>query len=284
MMSIASLEEVCAEVGPVWFQLCPLKDRGVVKNLVERALTADAPVLIVTVTWPTMSRTNRFVRNGTTSLPPKLTLRTLSEFMSRPGWSLRTLFGPRIGLGNFVGHMQGPADLVQVLGLLEDAPSWEYIRWIRSIWPRKLIVKGVLDLEDARAAFDAGADAISISNHGGNCLDETVSTISMLPRIADALSKRGEILIDGGVRSGQDVLKAVALGARAVLLGRAHLYGLAAAGEAGVSTALELIRNELNITLAFVGVPDIHDVDANILADYATPKPEEPDISLRVIR
>ena len=180
--------------------------------------------------------------------------------------------------------MEGPADLVQVLGLLEDAPSWEYIRWIRSIWPRKLIVKGVLDLEDARAAFDAGADAISISNHGGNCLDETVSTISMLPRIADGLSKRGEILIDGGVRSGQDVLKAVALGARAVLLGRAHLYGLAAAGEAGVSTALELIRNELNITLAFVGVPDIHDVDANILADYATPKPEQPDISLRVIR
>ena len=268
MMSIASLEEVCAQVGPVWFQLCLLKDRGLVKSLVNRALQANAPVLIVTVTWPTMSRTNRFVRNGTTSLPPKLTVGSIAEFASKPGWSLRTLFGPKIGLGNFVGHMEGPADLGQVLGLLEDAPSWKDIEWLRSIWPRKLIVKGVLDVDDARAAFDAGADAISISNHGGNCLDDTTSTISMLPRIADAVSHRGEILLDGGVRSGQDVLKAVALGARACLLGRAHLYGLAAGGETGVSTALELIRNELDITLAFVGVPDVHTVDSSILVDH----------------
>jgi L-lactate dehydrogenase (cytochrome) len=267
MMSIASLEEVCAQVGPVWFQLCLLKDREFVKSLVQRAIAAKSPVLIVTVTWPTMSRTNRFVRNGTTSLPPKLTLRTIAEFASRPGWSLRALFGPRVALGNFENHMKGPADLPQVLGLLEDAPAWKDLEWLRSIWPGKLIVKGILDVDDARAAFDAGADAISVSNHGGNCLDETTSTISMLPRIADAVSDRGEILLDGGVRSGQDLLKAVALGARACLLGRAHLYGLAADGEAGVSAALEFIRNELDITLAFAGVRDIHDVDRSILAD-----------------
>jgi L-lactate dehydrogenase (cytochrome) len=269
MMSIASLEEVCEQVGPVWFQLCLLKDREFVKSLVQRAINAKSPVLIVTVTWPTMSRTNRFVRNGTTSLPPKLTLRTIADFASHPAWSLRTLFGPRVALGNFVNHMKGPADLPQVLGLLEDAPTWKDLDWLRNIWPRKLIVKGILDVDDARAAFDAGADAISISNHGGNCLDETTSTISMLPRIADAVADRGEILLDGGVRSGQDLLKAVALGARACLLGRAHLYGLAAHGEAGVSAALEFIRNELDITLAFAGVRNIHDVDRSILADTA---------------
>jgi L-lactate dehydrogenase (cytochrome) len=267
VMSVAPLEEVCAQVGPVWFQLFLLKDRGFVQSLVDRAIRADAPVLIVTVTWPTASRFNRLVRSGLTSVPPKLTVVLMAELASKPGWLLRALFGPKIGFGNFAGHIKGVADFAQVVGMLEDSPSWKDIEWLRSIWPRKLIVKGVLDVDDARAAFDAGADAISVSNHGGNMLDDTTSTISLLPRIADAVSDRGEILLDGGVRSGQDVLKAVALGARACLLGRAHLYGLAAGGESGVSAALEIIRNELDITLGLVGFRDIHTVDSSILAE-----------------
>jgi L-lactate dehydrogenase (cytochrome) len=268
VMSIASLEEVVADVGAVWFQVCMLKDRGLVQSLVDRALAADAPVLILTVTWPTMGRTNRFVRNDTTSLPPKLTLGSIAEFVRKPGWSLRTLLGGKITLGNFEGHMSGPSDLPAILALLEDAPSWKDLEWVRSIWPRKLIVKGILDVEDAVSAFDAGADAISISNHGGNCLDEGQSTISALPCIVDAVGDRGEILLDGGVRSGQDVLKAVALGARACLLGRAHLFGLAAGGEAGVIAALEFIRNELSITMAYTGVSDIHTVGRSILVGH----------------
>ncbi|GAB4142553.1 MAG: alpha-hydroxy acid oxidase [Sphingomonadales bacterium] len=267
MMSIASLEEVVEAAGAVWFQLCLLKDRGLVQMLVDRALAADAPVLILTVTWPTMGQTNRFIRNRTTSLPPNLTLSTAWEFASKPGWSLRALFGKKITLGNFDGHMQGPSDLPAILGQLEDAPSWKDIEWLRSIWPRKLIVKGVMEPEDAIKAFDAGADAISISNHGGNCLDEGRSTISALPDIVDAVGERGEILIDGGIRSGQDVLKAVALGARACLLGRAHLFGLAADGENGVTAALEFIRHELSITMAYVGVTDVHAVGPSILVE-----------------
>lgn len=265
MMSIASLEEVVEEVGPVWFQICMLKDRDLVRSLVDRAIRAQAPVLILTVTWPTMGRTNRFVRNGVTALPPKLTPKTFMQFATRPAWSLRALFGKPIVLGNFEGHMNGPADLGTILGLLEDSPSWKDIEWLRSIWPGKLIVKGVLDPEDAVSAVDSGADAVSVSNHGGNCLDDTQSTISALPAIVEAVGDRAEVLLDGGVRTGQDLLKVLALGARGCLLGRAHLFGLAAAGEAGVSSALEFIRNELDITMAFAGVTDVEEVDRSII-------------------
>lgn len=267
MMSIASLEEVVAEAGQVWFQVCLLKDRGLIRMLVDRAIAAKAPVLVLTVSWPTMGQTNRFVRNNTTSLPPKLTPSSFLEFARHPRWSLGALFGKKIGLGNFVGHMEGPADLGAILTQLEDAPSWKDIEWLRSIWPGKLIVKGVMDPDDAASAFNAGADAISISNHGGNCLDEGQSTISVLPRVVEAVGERGEVLIDGGVRSGQDVLKALALGARGCLLGRAHLFGLAANGEDGVAQAMEFIRHELDITMAFAGVSDVHAVGPSVLVD-----------------
>lgn len=267
MMSIASLEEVVAEAGPVWFQLCMLKDRGLVRMLVDRAIAHKAPVLILTVTWPTMGQTNRFIRNNTTSLPPKLTPSSFLEFARHPRWSLGALFGKRIGLGNFDGHMEGPSDLGAILGQLEDAPSWKDIEWLRSIWPGKLIVKGIMDPEDAVSAFNAGADAISISNHGGNCLDEGQSTVSVLPRVVEAVGDRGEVLIDGGVRTGQDVLKALALGARGCLLGRAHLFGLAANGEEGVVQAMGFIRHELDITMAFAGVTDVHAVGPSVLVD-----------------
>ena len=267
IMSIASLEEVVAEAGAVWFQLCLLKDRGLIRMLVDRAIAAQAPVLILTVSWPTMGQTNRFVRNNTTSLPPKLTPSSFLEFARHPKWSLGALFGKKIVLGNFEGHMEGPADLGAILPQLEDAPSWKDIEWLRSIWPGKLIVKGIMDAEDAASAFNAGADAISISNHGGNCLDEGESTISVLPRVVEAVGDRGEVLIDGGVRSGQDVLKALALGARGCLLGRAHLFGLAADGENGVARAMDIIRHELDITMAFAGVTDVHAVGRAVLVN-----------------
>jgi len=267
MMSIASLEEVVAEAGTVWFQLCLLKDRGLIQMLVDRALAAQSPVLILTVSWPTMGQTNRFIRNNTTSLPPKLTPGSLLEFARHPRWSLGAVMGKKIGLGNFDGHMNGPSDLGAILTQLEDAPSWKDIEWLRSIWPGKLIVKGVMDPDDALAAINAGADAVSVSNHGGNCLDEGQSTISVLPRVVEKVGDRGEVLIDGGVRSGQDVLKALALGARGCLLGRAHLFGLAAGGEEGVARAMEFIRHELDITMAFAGVAEVHAVGPSVLVD-----------------
>jgi L-lactate dehydrogenase (cytochrome) len=267
MMSIASLEEVVAEAGAVWFQLCLLKDRGLIRMLVDRALEAKAPVLILTVSWPTMGQTNRFIRNNTTSLPPKLTPSSFLEFARHPRWSLGAMTGKKIGLGNFDGHMAGPSDLGAILTQLEDAPSWKDIEWLRSIWPGKLIVKGVMDPDDAMAAVESGADAVSVSNHGGNCLDEGQSTISVLPRVVEKVADRGEVLIDGGVRSGQDVLKALALGARGCLLGRAHLFGLAAAGEDGVAQAMGFIRHELDITMAFTGVSEVHAVGPSVLVD-----------------
>lgn len=271
MMSIASLEEVVQDAGPVWFQVCLLKDRGLIRMLVDRAKQAAAPVLILTVTWPTMGRTNRFVRNGVTALPPKLTPTSFMQFASRPAWSMRALFGKPIVLGNFHGHMSGPADLGAILPQLEDSPSWKDVEWLRSIWPGKLIVKGVMDPEDAVAAIDAGADAVSVSNHGGNCLDDTQSTISALPGVVEAVGHRAEVLLDGGVRTGQDLLKVLALGGRGCLLGRAHLFGLAAGGEAGVVSALEFIRNELDITMAYSGVTDVEHVERSVLLEEGAP-------------
>ncbi len=268
MMSIASLDEVAAALGStekLWFQLCPLKDRGVVQALVDRAQHHRCPVLIVTVTWPTASRTNRFIRNRTTSLPPKLTLSSLLELARTPRWTLASLLGGPIKLGNFEPIMQ-TADLGTILGLLEDEVDWSYIAWLREIWPGKLILKGVMHPDDTRAAFDAGVDAVSVSNHGGNCLDQGQSTIAALPGVVEAANGRGEVLLDGGVRSGQDVLKAMALGAKGCLLGRAHLFGLAADGEAGVSTALDIIRTEIDLSLAFSGVRSVDDVSRDMLA------------------
>ena len=265
MMSVCSLEEVSAAAGPVWFQFCMLKDRGLVKLFVERAKAAQAPVLVLTVTWPMSSRNNRLVRAGVTALPPRMSARTLLDFSLRPGWVLRTLLGKPIAFNNFVGHMRGPADIGSIVAQLDNSATWKDVEWLRSLWPHKLIVKGIGDPEDARLAFDSGADAISVSNHGGNQIDDAPSSISLLPLIMDAVGGRGEVLLDGGVRSGQDVLKALALGARACLLGRAHLYGLAAYGEAGVAKMLEIFAKEMDVTMALTGLRDVRDASRAIL-------------------
>ncbi|SCW80263.1 L-lactate dehydrogenase (cytochrome) [Sphingobium faniae] len=265
-MSICPLEQVAAAVGPVWFQLFLLKDKGLMASLVERAVAVASPVLIITVSWPIAGQANRSIRNGTDSIPPRMSPAMLWAFARKPRWTLGSLTGKPPRLGNF----DRTVDFARLASMLESTPSWRDIEYLRKLWPGKLVIKGILDPDDARLAFDAGADAISVSNHGGNCLDETVSSISILPRIVEAVADRGEIFMDGGVRSGQDVLKALARGAKACLLGRAHLYGLAAGGEAGVARALTCIRNELDITMGYTGLMDVGDASPAILFDPPT--------------
>ncbi len=265
MLSVCPLETISAAAGPVWFQCCMLRDRGLVKSLVERALAAQSPVLVLTVTWPMSSRNNRLVRAGAASLPPRLSLRNFLDFASRPGWVMRTLLGRRIALGNFAGRASGPTDIPGVVAQLDTTATWKDVEWLRHLWPRKLIIKGIGDPEDARLAFDSGADAISVSNHGGNQIDDAPSSISLLPLIMDSVGGRGEVLLDGGVRSGQDVLKALALGARACLLGRAYLYGLAAFGEPGVAKMLEIFRKEMDVTMALTGLRDVREASRSML-------------------
>ena len=264
MMSVRTIEEVRAAVGPVWFQLCMMKDRGLVRALVERAIAAESPVLVLTTTWTVSGLQSRSVRNGIT-LPPRISLRNIMDFGSRPAWLWRALTGKSVAFHNFDGEMEGEATIARVVAQLDASTTWRDVEWLRGIWPGKLIIKGVCDGEDARLAMDVGADAVSVSNHGGNHLDSAASTISVLPAVVDGVNGRGEVLLDGGIRSGQDVLKAMALGARGCLLGRAHLYGLAAGGEAGVAKALSIIRNELDVSVALTGLTDVRDASRAIL-------------------
>jgi L-lactate dehydrogenase (cytochrome) len=267
MLSVATLEEVCAEVGPVWFQFCMLKDRGLLKSLIDRAVAAQCPALVMTITWAASGLQSRMVRNAM-ALPPKLTPRTMWDFARRPGWVARALAGKAAGFNNFAGARDNPGDLLEyIVGQLDPSVTWKDLDWLRSIWPGKLIIKGVCGPEEARAAMDNGADAVSVSNHGGNQLDGAASTISVLPGVVEGVAGRGEVLLDGGVRSGQDVLKALAYGAQACLLGRAHLYGLGAYGETGVTKALDIIRYELDVSTALTGLTDVRDATTDILVE-----------------
>jgi len=267
MLSVATLEEVCAEVGPVWFQFCMLKDRGLLKSLIDRAVAAQCPALVMTITWAASGLQSRMVRNAM-ALPPKLTPRTMWDFARRPGWVARALAGKAAGFNNFAGARDNPGDLLEyIVGQLDPSVTWKDLDWLRSIWPGKLIIKGVCGPEEAWAAMDNGADAVSVSNHGGNQLDGAASTISVLPGVVEGVAGRGEVLLDGGVRSGQDVLKALAYGAQACLLGRAHLYGLGAYGETGVTKALDIIRYELDVSTALTGLTDVRDATTDILVE-----------------
>jgi L-lactate dehydrogenase (cytochrome) len=267
MLSVATLEEVCADVGPVWFQFCMLKDRGLVKSLIERAIEAKCPVLVMTITWAASGLQSRMVRNAV-NLPPSLTPRTLWDFAIRPAWVARTLMGKRAGFNNFTGATDDPDDLLEyIVGQLDSSTTWKDLDWLRSIWPGKLIIKGVCGPDEAKLAMDSGVDAVSVSNHGGNQLDSAASTISVLPSVVEGVAGRGEVLLDGGVRSGQDILKALAYGAKACLLGRAHLYGLSAYGEKGVAKALDIIRYELDVSTALTGLADVQDASTDILVE-----------------
>lgn len=268
-MSICSIEDVAANTSkPFWFQVYFLKDRDFMSRLVQRAKAANCSALVVTLDLQILGQRHKDIRNGL-SAPPKLTLPNMLNLATKPRWCLGMLGTKRRHFGNIVGHATGVSDMSSLSSWtaeqFDPRLSWDDVAWIRKQWPGKLILKGIMDVEDAKLAVQSGADALIVSNHGGRQLDGAQSSIEALPAIVDAVGGRIEIHMDGGIRSGQDVIKARALGAQGVYLGRAFLYGLGAMGEAGVTKCLELIRRELDITMALCGLTDINQVDRNIL-------------------
>jgi L-lactate dehydrogenase (cytochrome) len=269
-MSICSIEDVSkgTDGHPFWFQLYMMKDRAFMERLIERAKAARCSALVVTLDLQILGQRHKDLKNGL-SAPPKLTIPNMINIATKPRWALGMLGTPRREFGNIVGHVQGVENMSSLSAWtaqqFDPALNWGDIEWIKKRWGGKIILKGIQDVEDARLAVDTGADAIVVSNHGGRQLDGAQSSIEALPAIVEAVGNRIEVHMDGGIRSGQDVLKARALGARAVYIGRAMAYGLGAMGEAGVSKALEIIHKELDITMAFCGHTDINTVDRSIL-------------------
>jgi L-lactate dehydrogenase (cytochrome) len=268
-MSICSIEDVAAHTTqPFWFQLYVMRDRGFIERLIERARAARCSALMLTLDLQVLGQRHKDIRNGL-SAPPKPTLANLVNLATKPRWCLGMLGTRRRSFGNIVGHAQGVGDLSSLSSWTSEQfdprLSWADVEWVKKRWGGKLILKGVMDEEDARLAAQSGADALIVSNHGGRQLDGAPSSIAALPAIAEAVGRDIEVWMDGGIRSGQDVLKAIALGARGTMIGRAFLYGLGAMGEAGVRRTLELIANELSITMAFTGHTDIRRVDRGVL-------------------
>jgi len=268
-MSICSIEDVAANTkAPFWFQLYVMRDRDFVERLIDRAKAAKCGALMLTLDLQILGQRHKDIKNGL-SAPPKPTLGNMINLATKPRWCLGMLGTKRRQFGNIVGHVRGVENMSSLSAWtaqqFDPALSWDDVAWIKKRWGGKLILKGILDAEDARLAADSGADALIVSNHGGRQLDGAPSSIEALPAIVDAAGQRIEVWLDGGIRSGQDVLKAVALGARGTLIGRAFLYGLGAMGEAGVTRTLEIIRNELDLTMAFCGRTNIHQVDKSIL-------------------
>jgi len=270
-MSICSIEDVAANSAtPFWFQLYVMRDRDFVSRLIERARDAKCAALMVTLDLQLMGQRHKDVRNGL-SAPPKPTLRNILNLMQKPAWCLGMLGTKRRQFGNIVGHVKGVKDMSSLadwtVSQFDPSLSWVDVAAIRKQWGGKLIIKGILDVEDAKAAVNVGADAIVVSNHGGRQLDGAMSSIHALPAIVDAVGDKTEVWMDSGIRSGQDVLRAIALGARGTMIGRAFLYGLGARGQAGVRQALEIIHKELDLTLGLCGRSDLSEVDRSILVE-----------------
>jgi L-lactate dehydrogenase (cytochrome) len=270
-MSICSIEDVASvTTRPFWFQLYVMQDRVFVENLIDRAKTAKCSALVLTLDLQILGQRHKDVRNGL-SAPPRMTLANLVNIALRPSWALGMLRTERRTFRNVVGHAKGVGNMSSLSSWTNEQfdpkLSWSDIEWIRKRWGGPLILKGILDVDDAKMAAATGADAIIVSNHGGRQLDGAASSISMLPRIVDAVGDKIEVHFDGGIRSGQDVLKAVALGAKGTYIGRAFLYGLGAMGKDGVTLALQIIRKELDVTMALCGKRSIKDVGREILAE-----------------
>ena len=269
-MSICSIEDVAEATGghPFWFQLYMMKDRDFIARLIDRAKAAGCSALVITLDLQILGQRHKDLKNGL-SAPPKLTIANLLNIATKPRWALGMLGTKRRQFGNIVGHVKG----VENMGSLSEwtakqfdpGLNWGDVEWIKQRWGGQIIVKGIQDVEDAKLAVQSGADALIVSNHGGRQLDGAESSIRALSRIMDAVGGQIEVHMDGGIRSGQDVLKARALGAQGTYIGRAFLYGLGAMGEAGVTKALEIIHKELDITMAFCGRTDINTVDKSIL-------------------
>ncbi len=268
-MSICSIEDVAEATGrPFWFQLYVIKDRGFSKALLERARKAGCNTLVLTVDLQVLGQRHRDIKNGMT-VPPELRLGNLLDMATKLPWAWSILRGRRKTFGNLAGHVKGMENVNSLAAWIaqqfDPALSWKDVEWIKGIWPGKLVIKGILDVDDARTAVKLGADAIVVSNHGGRQLDGAPSSISMLPQVADAVGADVEVLFDGGIRTGADIMRALALGARACLIGRAYVYGLGAGGEAGVAKAIEILKKELDVTMALTGVNRIADIGRHLI-------------------
>ena len=268
-MSICSIEDIAAHTkAPFWFQLYVMKDRDFINRLIDRAKAANCGALVLTLDLQILGQRHKDLKNGL-SAPPKLTIPNIINMMTKPRWCLGMVGTKRRQFGNIVGHATSVSDMSSLsawtAGQFDPALSWHDVEWIKKRWGGKLIIKGILDADDAKMAAQTGADAIIVSNHGGRQLDGAMSSIEALPQIVDAVGKSIEVHMDGGIRSGQDVLKAVALGAKGTYIGRSFLYGLGAMGEAGVSKCLEIIHKELDVTMALCGHRDIQNIDGSIL-------------------
>lgn len=268
-MSICSIEDVAARTTkPFWFQVYVMKDRAFIERLIDRAKAANCSALVLTLDLQILGQRHKDLKNGL-SAPPKLTIANIVNMMTKPRWCLGMAGTPRRSFGNIVGHASDVSDMSSLSSWTAQqfdlALSWKDVEWVKQRWGGKLIIKGIMDSEDARLAVESGADALIVSNHGGRQLDGALSSIRALPSIVDAVGSEIEVHMDGGIRSGQDVIKAIALGAKGVYIGRPFLYGLGAMGEQGVAKCLDIIRNELDLTMAFCGLTDVQNVDQRIL-------------------
>jgi L-lactate dehydrogenase (cytochrome) len=269
-MSICSIEDIAASVDkPFWFQLYVMKDRGFIKSLIERAIAAKCSALVLTVDLQVIGQRHADIKNGMT-VPPEWSVSKFLDFASKPAWVAGILRGKRRTFGNLAGHLKVSEDITAlstwINSQFDTSLNWKDIDWIRSIWPGKLILKGILDVEDAEEAAKTGAQALVVSNHGGRQLDGAPSSIEVLPEIVDAVGSKIEIMFDGGIRSGQDVMRALALGAKSCMIGRAYAYGLGAGGQAGVAKALDVLAKELITTMGLCGVNTIAEIDDHVLA------------------
>jgi L-lactate dehydrogenase (cytochrome) len=271
-MSVNSIEDVADAVDkPFWFQLYVMRDRGFVRELIQRARAAKCSVLMLTVDLQVLGQRHCDIRNGLT-VPPEIRIRNLIDIATKPAWAFSILKGKRKTFGNLAGHVKGMENINSLAqwtaSQFDPTLSWKDVEWIKSLWSGKMLLKGILDIDDAKTALKSGADAISVSNHGGRQLDGAPSAISALPKIVDAVGADIEVMFDGGIRSGQDLMRALALGARSCIIGRSYIYGLGAAGQVGVAAVIEILQKELDITMALCGVKSIKEIDHRVLADY----------------
>ena len=270
-MSVNSIEDVAAAVDkPFWFQLYVMRDRGFIKELIQRAAAAKCSALMLTVDLQVLGQRHADVRNGLT-IPPELKLKNIIDIATKPTWALSILKGKRKTFGNLAGHVKDTSNINSLAAWtasqFDPTLSWKDVEWVKSLWPGKLILKGILDVDDAKIAVTTGADAISVSNHGGRQLDGAPSAISALPRVVDAVGSEIEVMFDSGIRTGADMMRALALGARSCIVGRSYIYGLGAGGQAGVARAIEILGKEFDTTMALCGVKSVTEINRDVLAD-----------------